>query len=100
LYETNWHCRSPERKDDDEDRGPGPLTLEEAELEIELNCPDFPWSEEERVSPLPEDARVVVAASPVPKLMELQIRRPDLRQERFLQTMLDARQQEIPRAGK
>jgi hypothetical protein len=95
---TNSHFRSPERKDDDDDRGPGPLTLDEAELEIEVH-PDFPWSEEEKVSPMPKDARVVLVASPVPRLMDLQIWRPDVRQGRFLHTMLDARQQEVPRAG-
>jgi hypothetical protein len=73
-------------------------------LEIELNCPDFPWSEEEMVSPLPPDARVVVKASPdlkmVAKVVEWEDRKPDVRQERFLHTMLDARQQEVPRSGK
>jgi hypothetical protein len=58
------------------------------------------------VSPLPgeSDARVVVKASPNLEMLAEAVdwadRKQDVRQERFLHTMLDARQQEVPRSGK
>ncbi len=34
------------------------------------------------------------------EVVEWEDRKPDVRQEQFLHTMLDARQQEVPRSGK